>query len=78
MIWLCLIFFSNLQKEPVLTDNDELDPDGVGAESVDALAVEDAGVLQLGRLDLQNFLVHFVAGPGEVDRLTALKKKQNI
>ena len=59
-----------------LTDNDELDPDGVRPEPVDALAAEDAGVLEFGRFDLQNLLVHLVPNPGEVDRFAALEQKK--
>ena len=50
-----------------LTDDDELDPDSVGAEAVDALAEEDAGVVLVGVLDLQVPLGRLVPLPREVN-----------
>ena len=51
----------------LLTDDDELDPDGVRAESVDALADEDAGVVLVCVLDLKVALGRLVPLPREVD-----------
>ena len=50
-----------------LTDDDELDPDGVGAEAVDALADEDAGVVLVGVFDLEEALGRLVPLPREID-----------
>ena len=54
-----MLSFSKLTLEIILqlTDNDELDPDGVRAEPIDALADEDAGVVLIDVLDLQVALV---------------------
>ena len=54
-----MLSFSRLILEKILqlTDNDELDPDGVRAEPVDALADEDAGVVLVDVLDLEVALV---------------------
>ena len=54
-----MLTFSKLTLKIILylTDNDELDPDGVRAEPVDALADEDAGVVLIDVLDLEVALV---------------------
>ena len=55
-----------------LTDDDDLDADGLRSESVDGLAGEDAGVVLAEVLDLEPLLPGLVALPHEVDDLAVL------
>ena len=59
-------------RREMLTDDNDLDAHGLGAEAVDGLAGEDARVVLAEVLDLEPLLAGLVPLPHEVDDLAVL------